>query len=140
MPDLRYNISIDFKENKNMKEYILKSYFQSWIDNNISILSQIFSENVIYSECYGPEYHGISQIHDWFEDWHKQGKILQWDIKRSIESNNTLIVEWYFKCNYNGEISEFNGVTVADFDSDNRIHRLSEYQSKCEHYYPYDSK
>lgn len=37
-------------------------------------------ENIVYSECYGPEYRGISQIVKWFVEWNKRGKVLEWNI------------------------------------------------------------
>ena len=60
-------------------------------------------------------------------------------IKRILELNQTLIVEWYFKCNYDGRVDDFDGVTIADFDNDMKILKLCEFQSKAEHYYPYES-
>lgn len=50
-----------------------------------------------------------------------------------------MIVEWYFKCNYDGRVDGFDGVTIADFDNDMKILKLCEFQSKAEHYYPYES-
>ena len=41
--------------------------------------------------------------------------------------------------NYDGKIDGFDGVTIADFDKDMKILKLCEYQSKAEHYYPYES-
>ena len=120
-----------------MREKIVRSYFKAWIDADIEIVKQTFSDDIVYSECYGPEYRGLSQIEEWFTDWNKKGKVLEWTIKRILEQNNTLIVEWYFKCNYDGNIDGFDGVTIADFDSDMKISRLSEFQSKAEHFYPY---
>ena len=55
-----------FRREKNMKADVIKKYFQSWIDKDIEIVKQTFSENALYSECYGPEYHGLSQIAMWF--------------------------------------------------------------------------
>ena len=104
----------------------------------IEIVKQLFSDYATYSECYGPEYHGLTQIIKWFENWHDKGEVLEWTIKRIIENNNTVIVEWFFKCKYDGVIDGFNGVTIADFDNDSKISKISEFQSKAEHYYPYD--
>ena len=124
---------------ESMKADVIKKYFQSWIDKDIEIVKQTFSENALYSECYGPEYHGLSQIVTWFEDWNNKGQVLEWTIKRILEQNQTLIVEWYFKCNYDGRVDGFDGVTIADFDNDMKISKLCEFQSKAEHYYPYES-
>ncbi len=40
---------------------------------------------------------------------------MQWDIKRVIVSGNTAIVEWYFECDYEGNVDGFDGVTIAEF-------------------------
>ena len=119
-----------------MKETIQK-YFKAWLNADIDILSDIFSNDIIYSECYGPEYHGITQILKWFDDWNQKGKVLEWTIKRSIEKENTIVVEWFFKCEFEGNIEGFDGVTIADFDKEGKIKRLCEFQSKHDHYYPY---
>ncbi|WP_455717050.1 nuclear transport factor 2 family protein [Anaerosporobacter sp.] len=120
------------------REDVIRRYFRAWIDNDIEIVKQTFSENVTYSECYGPEYHGIQQIIKWFTKWNNKGKVLEWTIKRVIQQNNTIVVEWYFKCDYANNIDGFNGVTIADFDDSMRISKLCEFQSKADHYYPYE--
>lgn len=116
---------------------IIQKYFQAWIDVDIKIVKEIFSNDIIYSECYGPEYHGLSQIIHWFEEWNTKGKVLEWTIKQVIEHNKSVIVEWYFKCNYDGNTDGFDGVTIADFDNNGKIISLREFQSKAEHYFPY---
>ena len=117
---------------------VLRRYFQAWIENDISVLKETFSENTIYIECYGPEYHGLSQILKWFDEWNRHGRVLEWTIKRTIIHEKTLVAEWYFKCYNDGNTDGFDGVTVADFDNDNKIIKLCEFQSKSEHYFPFD--
>lgn len=87
---------------------------------------------------YGPVYKGIGQIIRWFEDWNRKGTVLQWDIKRVIVSGNIAVVEWYFKCDYEGNVDGFNGVTIAEFNADMKIGNLKEFKSKAEHYCPYE--
>lgn len=119
------------------QEDVIRKYFKAWVDNDIDVIRQTFADDAIYSECYGPEYHGISQIIKWFTEWHKKGKALEWSIKRIIQQNNILVIEWYFKYNYDNNIDEFDGVTIADFDNQMRISKLCEFQSKAEHFFPY---
>lgn len=121
-----------------MKSEMIKAYFRAWSDNDITVLANTFSSDIIYTECYGPEYHGLDQLMQWFGDRNKQGRVLAWDINRIMECGDTAIVQWHFKCSYDGNTTEIDGVTVAEFNDDNKISRLSEYQSKSEHYYPYD--
>ena len=107
-----------------MKKEMVRKYFQAWIDADIDSIKDIFSKNIFYSECYGPEYHGIDQLLQWFKDWNRNGKVLEWSIKRMIEQDNTLVIEWYFECEYNSEISGFDGVTIAEFNEEIKIHKL----------------
>ena len=120
-------------------EKVIRQYFQCWLDKDIDAVKDIFSDDIIYIECYGPVYKGIGQIIRWFEDWNRKGTVLQWDIKRVIVSGNTAVVEWYFKCDYEGKVDGFDGVTIAEFNADMKICDLKEFQSKAKHYYPYTS-
>lgn len=119
-------------------EEIIREYFQAWLNKDVETVKEIFSENIMYSECYGPEYHGLSQVLRWFNDWNKKGNVLEWTIKRIMLLNNSAIAEWHFKCDYAGNVNDFDGVTIADFDDDGKINKLCEFQSKSEHYFPYD--
>lgn len=121
-----------------MYEKIVKRYMQAWLEKDLEVVKQTFAEHAVYVECYGPEYHGRSQIVQWFKDWNKKGQVLEWTVKRTMEHENVVVVEWYFKCNYDGVMDGFDGVTIAEFDHDEKISRLCEYQSKAEHYYPYE--
>ncbi len=120
-----------------MKDVIHK-YFASWISKDIEILEQVFAKDIVCTECYGPEYHGLDQILRWFEEWNQKGSVLGWIIKREIEKDKTIVVEWYFKCDYQGKVSGFDGVTIADFNKEGKIFRLKEFRSDSEHIYPYE--
>lgn len=48
--------------NSVQREIMITNYFQSWINKRIEVIEETFSENAVYSECYGPEYHGIIQL------------------------------------------------------------------------------
>ena len=116
----------------------VKLYFDAWIKRDADVLLAVFADDVIYSECYGPEYHGISQVMRWFTDWNQHGMVLQWDIHRVLESGDELCVEWYFCCEYDGVVDGFNGVSWIEFDEAGKIRNIREYQSKAEHHFPYD--
>lgn len=108
------------------KQLLENIFNDSWI-KDIDAVKEIFSDDIIYSECYGPVYNGIGQIIRWFEDWNRKGTVLQWNIKRVIVSENTAVVEWYFKCDYEGNVDGFDGVTIAEFDADMKICDLKEF-------------
>jgi len=79
-------------------EAIIRNYFQAWIDKNSEVIQETFADDIVYSECYGPEYHGIEQILKWFKDWNVTGSVLRWDIKQINLLDKTAFVEWYFEC------------------------------------------
>jgi len=55
-----------------------------------------------------------------------------------IFDGNVVAVEWYFKCEYDRKLGEFDGVSLIEFNDFNRIVNLKEFQSKIPHYYPYN--
>lgn len=122
------------------KEMLIERYFRSWLNQEIEVLESTFSKDVVYSECYGPEYQGIDQVLRWFTEWNKVGRVLEWRIKDYVHQNDKTVVEWYFCCDYNHEISGFDGVSIIKFDDNGKIEELREFQSKSEHYFPYGEK
>ena len=119
------------------KKQIIRDYFQAWLKPNIEVIKSIFDKNATYSECYGPIYRNKKEIISWFEKWNKQGKVIAWPIAKILSNENTCIVVWHFKYNYQKKISEFDGVSIIDFNDQNKIILVKEYQSKSQHYYPY---
>lgn len=119
------------------REEVIREYFQAWVDNDIGVLGRIFSDDIIYSESYGPEYHGMSQIMRWFADWNRHGRVLEWSIKRFVHQGSVSVVEWHFECELDGRTDGFDGVSIVEFDEDSKIIDLREFQSKAEHSCPY---
>ncbi len=120
------------------RKKIVERYFSSWIDGDRTRFGEIFSENAVYSECYGPEYRGLGQIVKWFDDWQEQGRVLCWKIKNFYQDGNVCAVEWRFQCVYQNETSEFDGVSLIAFSETDQIVSVKEFQSKAEHYFPYE--
>lgn len=118
------------------KVALLSDYMQAWCQQDDSRLDCFFTEDIYYSECYGPVYQGLIQVKQWFRDWNKQGKVEEWTIQRTLEVGKTLVAQWHFSCVYDGLEHEFDGVTIADFEG-NKIKKLLEFQSDSEHTYPY---
>jgi|SRR5690554_5606436 len=118
-------------------EQTIKRYFNMWLSKDGSQLEGIFDKNIIYSECYGPEYLGIEQVRQWFEDWNRCGTVLTWNIKQYIHQLNQTVVEWYFECEYEENRSGFDGVSIIEFSDNGMISSIKEFMSKAEHEYPY---
>jgi hypothetical protein len=128
------------EEKTNIRNEIVKQYFNSWIDKNINFIEKYISQNIKYVECYGPEYNGKDQIIQWFNDWQKENNVLQWNIKRLFNQDNTIIVEWFFEYETKTNKDSFDGVSIIEFDKSNKIIMIKEFQSKSEHYFPYNKK
>ena len=59
-------------------------------------------------------------------------RFLPWDIKRETVFGNIVVVEWYFKCDYEDNMDGFDKGTKAEFDFVMKICDLREIQLKAE--------
>ncbi|HPB88370.1 MAG TPA: nuclear transport factor 2 family protein [Thermotogota bacterium] len=117
---------------------MFQRYVFAWIHKDEGAFYDLFEDDVTYSECYGPEYRGLSQVHQWFTEWNERGTVLQWDIKRFLHEGNDTVVEWFFKCLYTGKVEAFDGVSWITFRPHGKIIQVKEFQSKSEHHHPCD--
>ncbi|MBE6759531.1 MAG: nuclear transport factor 2 family protein [Ruminococcaceae bacterium] len=119
------------------RERTIRSYFSMWIERDCSGIENLFSDNVVYIESDGKEYHGAEQLVRWFGDWFDHGKVERWDVSAFSHFQDKCFAEWNFVCVYDGSRSEFDGVTVAEFDADGRISTLREFAAAHERTLPY---
>jgi len=115
---------------------LVEEYFRSWIDKDIAVMGNCLDDDVRYAECYGPEYRGKDQCLKWFEEWNRWGSVLEWRLKDYRESGEDCVVEWYFRCEFEGKEDGFDGVSLIQFSGD-KIIEVKEFQSKADHYFPY---
>lgn len=103
-------------------------------------MNNIFSDDAVYIESWGPEYHGLGKIKLWFDEWNCRGTVLQWDIKQFIHKGNQTIVEWYF-CNRmnNGKVEAFDGITLTRWNDEGKIVFLQEFGCNVNRYDPYQN-
>lgn len=74
-------------------------------------MDEIFTEDVKYTESWGPQYTDLETVKHWFNEWNTRGKVFVWDIGQFFYNGNQTVVEWYFKNEMNtGTIEEFDGV------------------------------
>ena len=116
---------------------ITESYFNSWITRDSSIILRHFTDNVQYTECYGPVYRNKSEVLQWFYNWNQNGRVLAWTVRNHYECKSTLIAEWNFRCIYKNELCDFDGVSVIQFNRASLISSVHEYEAKSTHFYPY---
>ena len=77
-------------------------------------------------------------VKHWFEEWNTRGKVLVWQIKQFFHHENQTVVEWYFKNQMNnGNIEEFDGMSLVVWTDDNKIKLLKEFGCNLHNYNPY---
>ena len=63
-----------------------------------------------------------------------------WDIKQFFHKENQTAVEWYFKnAMDNGDIEEFDGISLIEWSAENRIQSLKEFGCNLHNYNPYQN-
>ena len=120
------------------REIIIYRWFDMWLQKKDLGISEIFSDNAVYIESWGPEYHGSAKIKLWFDEWNTRGTVLQWNIKQFFHKESKTIVEWYFKNQMkNGNVEAFDGVSLIEWTGDNKISFLKEFGCNINNYDPY---
>ncbi|RRD38844.1 nuclear transport factor 2 family protein [Leptotrichia sp. OH3620_COT-345] len=121
------------------KERIIKLWFDMWLHKKDTGIDKIFSDDVIYTESWGPEYKGKEKIKLWFYEWNTRADVLKWEIKQFFHKGSQTVIEWYFKCimKNDGKCEEFSGMSLIQWNSENKISFLKEFMCKLNNYDPY---
>ncbi len=120
------------------RESIIQLWFDMWLQKKDLGIQKIFADNAVYIESWGPEYHGLSKIKRWFDEWNHRGAVLQWDIKQFIHADKQTVVEWYFRNSMNdGTVEAFDGVTLTRWNNEGKIIFLQEFGCNENRYDPY---
>ncbi|MHC5247413.1 nuclear transport factor 2 family protein [Enterococcus sp. LJL90] len=119
------------------KTQIVKAYFDCWVKRDFSKITDYFHPDIIYRECYGAVYSGLSEIKLWIKNMLKKQTVIEWNIYRIlVVSNDILVVEWFFHAQEEGDYC-FDGVSIIEF-SNNQIKKISEFESKQNTFRPYE--
>lgn len=121
---------------KAYREQIVRTYFNMWTERNFSQLSDIFDPEIYYSECYGPEYRGLTEIRLWINEMLQNQRVLEWTIKQFIHQDHLIVAEWFFKDKTDGKIHDFDGVSIIEFQ-DLKIISIKEFSSESKHIQPF---
>ncbi len=122
------------------REKIIHLWFEMWLCQQDLGIDDIFTEDVEYTESWGPKYTDRRTVKHWFDEWNTRGKVLEWDIKQFFHKENQTVVEWYFRNKMNtGEIEEFDGLSLIEWTTENRIKSLKEFGCNCSNYDPYEN-
>lgn len=122
------------------REKMIKLWFEMWLQKKDLGIADIFSDDAVYTESWGPEYKGVQKIRMWFEEWNTRGTVLTWEIKQFFHKDNQTIVEWYFKNTVNEvKIEEFDGMSLIVWNEQNKIIFLKEFGCNINNYDPYQN-
>ena len=119
----------------NEREKNIHLWFEMWLTKQDLGIDNIFAEDVIYTESWGPKYNNRQIVKHWFQEWNTRGKVVAWEIKQFFHKGNQTIVEWYFKNEMNnGSIEEFDGISLVEWTKDNKIKSLKEFGCNLNNY------
>ena len=122
------------------REKIIRLWFDMWLRQEDLGIDDIFIDDVIYTESWCPKYENRATVKHWFKEWNTRGKVLIWEIKQFFHKDNQTIVEWYFKNEMNtGSIEEFDGLSLVEWTSNNKIKSLKEFGCNLNTYNPYQN-
>jgi hypothetical protein len=122
------------------KEKIIRLWFDMWLKKQDLGITDIFTNDAVYIESWGPKYKGIEKIKHWFTEWNTRGNVLTWDIKQYFHKGNQTIVEWYFKNTMNdGKVEAFDGVSIIEWTDYGKICFLKEFGCNINNYDPYQN-
>ena len=120
------------------REEKLQRWFQMWLQGKDLGIAEIFSDDCVYLESWGPEYRGREKIAHWFQEWNTRGKVTCWEICQFFHEGDQTVVEWSFRNEMKtGNVEEFHGLSLVRWDLDGRIAFLREFGSNIHNYDPY---
>lgn len=121
------------------RERIIRLWFNMWLEQKDLGIDDIFAEDVVYTESWGPQYHGRKAVRHWFEEWNTRGKVLRWDIRQFFHDGDQTVVEWYFENVMNdGTADSFDGMSLIRWSAGNRMCYLQEFGCNRNRYDPYE--
>ncbi len=122
------------------REKIIRLWFDMWLQKKDLGLADIFTEDAVYIESWGPEYHGSAKIKLWFDEWNARGTVHAWTIQQFFHQDGQTVAEWYFKNQMrDGTVEEFDGMSLVKWAEDGRIRFLQEFGCNLNRYDPYQS-
>lgn len=122
------------------REKIIRLWFEMWLQKKDLGIADIFCDDAVYTESWGPQYKGVSKIRMWFEEWNTRWTVLTWEIKQFFHKDNQTVVEWSFRNTVNeGKIEEFDGMSFIVWNEQNKIISLKEFGCNITNYDPYEN-
>lgn len=87
------------------KSELFQQTIDAWLTKDINKLLSGLSADIIYTECYGAQYHGKAEIEKWFRQWNNpvENQVKSWSVDKSYVDNETCFFTWTFHYVYKGE-------------------------------------
>lgn len=121
------------------REETIKIWFDMWLGDDAMPMDAIFTEDVVYTECWGNEYTGREQIRRWFTDWHKNNRMIVWKASQFLHDEDKTIAKWHMEAEAADGITMriMEGVYLIEWDDSGRIRALEEYGAASFKKHPY---
>lgn len=121
------------------REQTIIRWFAMWLEQKAEGISDIFTPDAVYIECWRPKYVGLAKIQHWFEEWNTRGRVTQWKAKQFFHKEDQTVVQWTFSCEMKGEAAQsFEGLSLVRFDAEGKICFWQEFGCNTAHYDPYE--
>lgn len=122
----------------NQQENTVRLWFDMWLKKADLGILDIFTQDAVYIESWGPEYHGAEKIRHWFQEWNSRGTVLQWDIRQFFHKGDQTVVQWHFRNRMDdGRVESFEGLSLVRWTPEGRISFLQEFGCNENRYDPY---
>lgn len=120
------------------KSEIFQNTIDAWLSKDIDLFLSVLSDEISYTECYGPQYKGKKECEQWFRDWTApaENKVKSWTVKSDYFDENTGFFTWTFHCVYKGKEELFDGISLVTFTG-NLISEIQEFEQKHDKYRSY---
>ena len=125
-------------EQRKQREDAIRLWFAMWLKKRDLGIRDLFTEQAVYTESWGPEYADAERIAHWFQEWNTRGTVLQWDIRQFFHKGDQTVVEWVFRNTVDGgRVEAFEGMSLVTWTADGRIAALKEFGCNQDRYDPY---
>ena len=122
----------------NRREERVRQWFSMWLTKQDTGILELFTEDAVYIESWGPMYIGSRKIKHWFEEWNRRGTVVQWDIRQFFHKGSQTVVEWSFRhVMEDGREEPFDGLSLLRWTEEDKIAFLQEFGCQIHRYDPY---